>query len=144
MRVALKLARHAASIGEIPIGAVIEHEGKIIGTGFNLKESCQQASDHAEMIAIREASHHLGAWRLLNSTLYTTLEPCLMCAGGILQSRIPRVIYGASDPKGGAMGSLYNLHADIRLNHSVTVKSGLYEEESRLLLKAFFKSRRKR
>ncbi|RZA15962.1 MAG: nucleoside deaminase [Proteobacteria bacterium] len=142
MRYALSLAEAAALQMEVPVGAIVVHEGRIIGTGINLRESLKQASAHAELLAIEEASRYLGAWRLQNCTLYVTLEPCLMCAGVIYQARLPRVVYGAKDPKGGAVGSLYQLNEDTRLNHRYEVASGLLAADSARLLSGFFQRKR--
>ncbi|MDB4866090.1 MAG: tadA, partial [Cohnella sp.] len=117
MAEAIRQARLAESLGEVPIGAVIVRGGEIVGSGYNLRETRNDPTAHAEMIAIREASERLGAWRLLGCTLYVTLEPCPMCAGAILQSRVERVVYGASDPKAGCVGTLMDLLQDDRFNH---------------------------
>ena len=142
MNLALSLAKTAKSIDEVPVGALIIRNQEIVGTGFNQRESLQDSCSHAELIAIQEACRNLGQWRLLDCTLVVTLEPCIMCTGAIIQSRIPTVIYGASDPKGGAMGSLYNLHNDPRLNHSVCVYSGVLQDPCSQILKDFFKKKR--
>jgi tRNA(adenine34) deaminase len=143
MRHAIDLAKKAASMGEVPVGAVIVHNGQVIGEGWNLRERHKSALEHAEMMAITAASKTLGAWRLSQTQLFVTLEPCLMCAGAIYQARIPEVIYGALDPKAGACGSLYKVHEDTRLNHRFLVKSGLLAEECGELLKTFFRQRRR-
>lgn len=142
MRFALSLANTAAAYGEVPVGAIILCDGKVIGSGFNRKESIPCAMGHAELLAIEQASKHLGAWRLSDCELYSTLEPCVMCAGAIQQARIRRVVYGAQDPKGGALGSLYQIHHDPRLNHTIEVTAGVLAEEASLMLKSFFKQRR--
>ncbi len=142
MQYALSLAEAAALLLEVPVGAVVVHEGRIIGTGINLRESICQASAHAELLAIEEASRVRKAWRLQDCTLYVTLEPCLMCAGAIYQARIPRVVFGAMDPKGGALGSLYQLNEDTRLNHRFQVTDRILEQESANLLKDFFRKKR--
>jgi len=142
MEEAIALAKAAASEDEVPVGAVIVKDDTIIATGYNLREQSRCATKHAEIIAIEAACKVLESWRLTECHLYVTLEPCIMCAGAILQSRIPRVTFGAPDPKGGAMGSLYELHADKRLNHMVTVSEGLLAGESSLLLKDFFRRKR--
>ncbi|MBC7660314.1 MAG: nucleoside deaminase [Chitinophagaceae bacterium] len=142
MRYALSLAEAAALQKEVPVGALIVHEGRMISTGINLRESIKQAYAHAELLAIEEASRFLNAWRLQNCTLYVTLEPCLMCAGVIYQARMPRVVYGAKDPKGGALGSLYQLNEDARLNHRYEVVPGLLGAESSRLLSRFFQKKR--
>lgn len=139
---ALQLAQIAFSLGEVPVGAIIVKQGVVIGSGFNRRESDQCATAHAEVIAIESACKSQNSWRLTDTTLYVTLEPCLMCAGAIYQSRIGRVVYGASDPKGGACGSLYSIHSDVRLNHRFTITPNVLEEECSELLKTFFKQKR--
>lgn len=139
MLVALEQAKKAAVLGEVPIGAVIVYQEEVIATAFNLREKLQTTNAHAEMLAIDKANEVLGSWRLEDCTLYVTLEPCPMCAGAILQSRIPRVVYGAKDKKAGCAGSLYNFLQDNRFNHQVDVVAGVMEEESRQLLSDFFK-----
>ena len=143
MKVALRLAEFATTRHEVPVGAVIVHNGKVIGTGFNLRETHQDPTAHAELIAIREASQRLQTWRLTDCTLYVTLEPCTMCAGLLHQTRIGRVVFGASDPKSGSLGSLYSLHDDPRLNHQFPVTKDIQPEASAALLKDFFQQRRK-
>ncbi len=142
MDYALSLAEAAALLDEVPVGAVVVHKGRLIGSGINLRESTMLASAHAEFLAMEEASRFLKAWRLQDCTLYVTLEPCLMCAGAIYQARIPRVVYGARDPKGGALGSLFQLNTDSRLNHRYSVEEGLGAEESAKLLSGFFRKKR--
>lgn len=142
MNYALSLAEAAAMQNEVPVGAVVVRKGRLIGSGINLRESIKQASAHAELLAIEEASRCLDAWRLQDCTLYVTLEPCLMCAGAIYQARLPRVVYAAKDPKAGALGSLFQLNEDGRLNHRYGVEHGLGAEESASLLSGFFKRRR--
>ncbi|MBU9721516.1 tRNA adenosine(34) deaminase TadA [Bacillus alkalicola] len=142
MREALKEAMGAGQIGEVPIGAVVVSENKIIARGHNLRERDQQSIAHAEMIAISGACNALESWRLENCTLYVTLEPCAMCAGAIVQSRLKRVVYGASDPKGGCCGTLMNLLDEPRFNHTVLTTSGILEEECSSLLTNFFKELR--
>ncbi len=139
---ALRLAEFAATIGEVPVGAVVVKDGEIIGRGYNRREIEAQATRHAEIVALEEASEALGAWRLSGCTLYVTLEPCLMCAGAIYQSRIDEVIFGAMDAKAGACGSLYRIHEDARLNHRFLVSPRVLESESRELLQKFFRGRR--
>lgn len=139
---ALTLAKKAADLGEVPVGAVLVIDGKIAGEGWNLRETSRSALEHAEIMAIREASIKTNAWRLAGAKLYITLEPCLMCAGAIYQARIPEVIFGAADPKAGACGSLYRIHEDARLNHRFLVKNGLLAEECGEVLRAFFRKRR--
>ena len=144
MKEALKLAKSASEIDEVPVGAVIVKGNDIIATGYNLREHQQCATSHAELIAIQQACKNLNSWRLTDCRLFVTLEPCLMCAGAIIAARVGEVIYGAFDPKGGAMGSLYDLHQDIRLNHHPRVISGILSDESSDLLKSFFKQKRKK
>lgn len=144
MKQAIEEAKKAEAIGEVPIGAVIVHHGEIIGRGHNLRETTLDSTAHAEMIAIREASAHLDAWRLLDCTLYVTLEPCPMCAGAIVQSRIAHVVYGTGDPKAGCAGTLMNLLQESRFNHRSDVISGVLQEECAALLKDFFKKLRKK
>jgi tRNA(adenine34) deaminase len=142
MRRAIGLAKKAAELGEVPVGAVITLNDVVVSEGWNLRETNRSALEHAEIMAIKEASVKTNAWRLSQMKLYVTLEPCLMCAGAIYQARIPLVIYGADDPKAGACGSLYKIHEDTRLNHRFLVKRGLLAEECGELLKAFFRLRR--
>lgn len=139
MQKALHQARKAEALGEVPIGAVIVKDGTIIGRGFNRRESRNDPSAHAELIAIRQASRRLKAWRLLGTTLYVTLEPCPMCMGAILLARVERVVFGCLDPKGGAAGSLYNLAADPRFNHQVELASGVMQAECAEILSSFFR-----
>jgi tRNA(adenine34) deaminase len=141
---AIAEAKKAEAIREVPIGAVIVREGVIIGRGHNLRETTGDPTAHAEMIAIREASEHLNAWRLLNCTLYVTLEPCPMCAGAIVQSRIERVVYGTGDPKAGCAGTLMNLLQESRFNHMAEVVPNVLQEESARLLTDFFRGLRKK
>jgi tRNA(adenine34) deaminase len=144
MQLAIKEAKRAAEKGEVPIGAVIVKNDEVIATGSNLRETEQNALAHAEVIAINKACEKVGSWRLTDCTLYVTLEPCQMCAGAIIQSRIERVVFGASDPKAGCAGSLYNLLQDNRFNHYADLEAGLLEEQCGKLLKDFFKDIRKR
>lgn len=139
---ALRLAAYAGSIGEVPVGAIVVREGQIIGRGYNLRESSHSATRHAELIAIEAASSALKSWRLTDCELFVTLEPCVMCAGALFQARIKRVHFGAFDPKGGALGSLYQVHQDARLNHRFEVVTGELGNEAAALLRAFFKDRR--
>ncbi|AEI65403.1 tRNA adenosine(34) deaminase TadA [Corallococcus macrosporus] len=138
MQQALSLAREAAELGEVPVGAVAVLDGEVVGTGFNRREVDRNPLAHAEMLAMDAAARKLGAWRLSGVTLYVTLEPCAMCAGGLVQSRVTRLVFGAFDPKAGAVGSLYNLVEEPRHNHRLQVTSGILADESRLLLKTFF------
>jgi tRNA(adenine34) deaminase len=144
MRAAIEEAQKAAAIGEVPIGAVIVRDGEIVGRGYNLRETRKDPTLHAEMIAIREASERLGGWRLIGCTLYVTLEPCPMCAGAIVQSRIEQVVYGAVDPKAGCAGTLMNLLEEPRFNHQVPVVEGVLALECGQLLTDFFRSLRKK
>ncbi len=138
MKEALKLAEKARVMGEVPIGAVIIKEESIVGYGYNQRETKQQAGSHAEMTAIEQACRTLGNWRLENCTLYVTLEPCPMCAGAIVQSRIVRVVYGAADEKAGCAGTLMNLLNEPRFNHQAVVESGVMEKECGAALSSFF------
>ncbi|MDF2178958.1 tRNA adenosine(34) deaminase TadA [Aliiglaciecola sp. CAU 1673] len=142
MQHALELAKQAWQMGEVPVGAVLVKEGQIIGRGFNQPITHHDPSAHAEMLAIREAAEHVGNYRLLDTTLYVTLEPCPMCAGLLVHSRIKRLVYGASDAKTGACGSLMNLVDHEGLNHQVDVTAGVLAEECGTLLSDFFKWRR--
>ncbi|WP_134702856.1 tRNA adenosine(34) deaminase TadA [Ammoniphilus sp. YIM 78166] len=144
MLLALEEAEKAEAIGEVPIGAVIVRDGEVIGRGYNLRESTKDPTAHAELIAIKRASERLGGWRLLNSTLYVTLEPCPMCAGAIVQSRLDRVVYGVSDPKAGCAGTLMNLLQEERFNHQVQVSSGVLAEKCSGILKSFFQELRRK
>lgn len=142
MEEALELARRAGREGDVPVGAVVVRDGKVIGRGLNRREAWGDPTAHAEMLAIREAAATLGGWRLSGCDLYVTLEPCAMCAGAIVLARIDRVVFGAADPKGGAVGSLMNLVQDARLNHQATVVAGVKAEECGALLRDFFRARR--
>jgi tRNA(adenine34) deaminase len=143
MRLALREAERALAHDDVPIGAVIVHpSGEVIGAGHNERELREDPTAHAEVIAIREAARALGSWRLLNTVLYVTLEPCAMCAGAIVLGRIPRVVYGATDPKAGAAGSVLDVLSEPRLNHRSEVAGGLLADECAALLLAFFRSRR--
>lgn len=142
MNIAIEEARKALALDEVPIGAIVVHQGEVIGRGHNLREIGQNPTHHAEMVAIQQASEHLGSWRLEDCTLYVTLEPCVMCSGAIVMSRIPVVVYGAHDPKGGCSGSLMNLLHEERFNHQATIISGICHDECSQLLKDFFKALR--
>jgi tRNA(adenine34) deaminase len=142
MLLALDEADKAVQLKEVPIGAIVVYRDKVIGRGYNLRETEQDPLLHAEMIAIREAAMHLKSWRLEECTIYVTLEPCPMCAGAILQSRIPRLVYGAKDPKAGCVDSLYHLLNDERFNHQTVIVDGVLQEESREKLRSFFQSLR--
>jgi len=142
MRAALAEAAIAKSKGEVPIGAVIVHEGRIIGRGHNLRETSNDPTTHAEMVAIRRAAEQIGHWRLLETTLYVTLEPCVMCMGAIILARIPRLVYASRDPRAGAVGSIYDFSRDERFNHRVEVTEGVLGEECGKLLSGFFQELR--
>lgn len=142
MRQALALARKAAKLNEVPIGAVITCNNVVVAEAFNLKESTQNPIGHAEILAIQEASLLKSNWRLSDCTLYVTLEPCILCVGAIIQARVSRVVYGAKDPKAGAIESVYQIFEDKKLNHTPTIESGVLENESAVLLKSFFKALR--
>jgi tRNA(adenine34) deaminase len=139
---ALALARTAPSRGEVPVGAVIVRSGHVLGEAHNRTVTDADPTAHAEVVAIRQAAAAIGDWRLIDCTLYVTLEPCAMCCGAIVLGRVPRVVYGASDPKAGMVDSLGNLLRDSRLNHRCEVTSGVLADESSALLRAFFKERR--
>ncbi len=142
MRMALDLARQAFEEQEVPVGAVIVHSERIIGTGYNQREQLRDPTAHAEMIAITQAAESLGSWRLIDCTLYCTLEPCPMCAGAIVQARLPVVVYGTADPKAGACHSLYQITDDARLNHRATVISGVLMHDCKEILQEFFAQQR--
>ena len=143
MYMAIMEAKKAREIGEVPIGAVIVFENEIIATGYNVRETTQSTLAHAELVAIKEANKKIGSWRLEDCTLYVTLEPCPMCAGAIIQSRIKRVVYGAKDPKAGCAGTLMNLLDENRFNHQAELTTGVLEEECSSLLTSFFRELRK-
>ena len=142
MEAAMDLASRAEGMGEVPVGAVIVREGRIVAEGHNLTHTKQDPSAHAEMIAVRRAAEATGHWRLLDCTLYVTLEPCTMCAGAIVLSRIPRLVFGAHDPKAGMCGSLENLVQDPRLNHRVELTAGVCGDACGAMLSDFFRARR--
>lgn len=144
MREALKQAKKAYSLGEVPIGCVIVHEGKIIGRGYNRRNTDKNTLAHAEITAINRASRHIGDWRLEECTLYVTLEPCQMCAGAIVQARIPEAVMGCMNPKAGCGGSILNLLEMPRFNHQVNVTRGVLEQECSDMLKLFFTELRAR
>ncbi|GAB6153453.1 tRNA adenosine(34) deaminase TadA [Desulfosporosinus burensis] len=139
MRVALRQAQMAYEQGEVPIGAVIVKDGQVIASAFNEKELRNDSTAHAEILVIQRASEALGSWRLTDTTLYVTLEPCPMCAGAIVQSRIKQLVYGAADLKGGATGSVMNVLDTTLWNHKVDIVAGILEEECSDILKSFFK-----
>jgi len=138
MAMALEQARLAAAEGEVPIGAVIVCDGAVVAHARNARETAADPTAHAEMIAVREAAERLGRWRLTGCTLYVTLEPCAMCAGALVNARVDRLVYGAADPKAGAVGTLYDLSSDSRLNHRFEVSSGVLADECGQVLKEFF------
>ena len=142
MRAALVLARQAEQAGEVPVGAVVVKNGKIIGRGCNGPIGGHDPSAHAEMLALRDAAQHEGNYRLVDCDLYVTLEPCLMCVGAMFHARIKRVVYGASDPKTGAAGSVLNLFEEQRLNHHAEVQGGMLADECGNILSQFFAARR--
>lgn len=143
MREALKEARIALDKGEVPVGAVIVLKGEIIGRGHNQRETANDPTAHAEVLAMREAAQYGKGWRLTGATLYVTLEPCPMCAGAMLQSRIERVVYGIDDPKAGSAGSLINILQFPGFNHEVKITSGILAQECKDLLQDFFRNKRK-
>lgn len=143
MRRALELAQAAAALDEVPVGAVLVVDGVIVAEGYNERERAKDPTAHAELLAITRAARKLDRWRLVGSTLYVTLEPCPMCAGAMVNARIERLVYGADDPKAGAIRSLYTIASDERLNHRVAIESGVLAEESGELLRSFFKKKRK-
>jgi len=142
MRLALEEADVAFSEGEVPVGALVVINGAVTTKAHNLREKLNDPVAHAEIIALREAAHLMNTWRLTNATLYVTKEPCIMCAGAIVNARLGRLVYGCSDPKGGGVNSLYTLLTDKRLNHQVEVISGVLEDECGQLLRRFFGERR--
>lgn len=143
MDLALEQARTAFALAEVPVGAVIIHEGQVISQAHNLRESAHDPLAHAEILAIRAAAQALGRWRLTGCTLIVTLEPCPMCAGAVVNARLDRVVFATFDPRAGAVGSLMDIIRDPRLNHRAEVLSGLRQQESSTLLKDFFAPRRK-
>ena len=142
MELALQQAALAPPVGEVPIGAVLVHNHEVIAAAHNYREISQDPTAHAEMVVIRKAAERLRTWRLTDTILYVTLEPCPMCAGAMVQSRIARLVFGAWDPKAGACGSIFDIPAERRLNHRVQVMGGLLEQESRKLLQEFFRAKR--
>jgi len=137
----MELARVAESLDEVPVGAVVVKDGKIIARGYNTRETDKCATHHAEIVAIEEACRVLGGWRLIGATLYVTMEPCVMCAGAIINARVPRVVYGTRDLRFGAFGSLLNLAA-VPLNHTPEIVGGVLEDECREMLRGYFKKKR--
>lgn len=142
MRLAMREADLALVHDDVPVGAVVVHDGEVVATGHNERELRQDPTAHAEAIALREAARHLGSWRVLDTVLYVTLEPCAMCAGAIVLARVPRVVFGTWDPKAGAAGSVLDILAERRLNHRPDVDGGLLADECAAQLRAFFASRR--
>lgn len=142
MELALASARDAGERGEVPVGALVVHDGRVIGEGSNRTEELQDPTAHAEMLALRAAAAELGSWRLSGATLYVTLEPCAMCAGAAVLARIDRLVFGADDPKAGMCGSLTNLAQDPRLNHRIEIVQNVRSAECGGLLRAFFRDRR--
>jgi tRNA(adenine34) deaminase len=142
MRVAIEEARKALAHGDVPVGAVVVHQGEVVGAGHNEREHRQDPTAHAETLALRAAAQRRGSWRLLDTVLYVTLEPCAMCAGAIVLARVPRVVYGTADPKAGAAGSVLDVLAEPRLNHRPSVEGGVLAAECALLLTDFFAARR--
>ncbi len=138
------MARGASKLGEVPVAALIIKNDQILASGINLRETGKNPTLHAEIVAINSASKRLNAWRLSGCTLYVTLEPCLMCAGAIYQSRLDRIIYAATDPKAGAYESLYSVGSDLRLNHRPIIQGGLMADQSSRILKDFFQARRRK
>ena len=143
MSEALERARQAAENGEVPVGAVVVRDGEIIAEGFNRRETWQDPTAHAELIAVRQAAEAIGSWRLCECTVYVTLEPCAMCAGMLVNSRVERVVFGARDPKGGALRSLFALAEDPRLNHRIEVREGVMARECGQILTEFFRAIRR-
>jgi tRNA(adenine34) deaminase len=139
MQMALEQARLAPALGEVPIGAILVLDGEVLAQVHNFREVWKDPTAHAEVVAIREAAARLGTWRLTGTSLYVTIEPCSMCTGAIIQSRVSRVVFGAPDPKAGACGSVFNLPAERRLNHRVQVIGGVLEKESQELMQSFFR-----
>ncbi|WIV12620.1 tRNA adenosine(34) deaminase TadA [Proteiniborus sp. MB09-C3] len=144
MKIAIDEAYKAYSIGEVPVGAIIVNNHKIIATGYNMREILRDPTAHAEIIAIKKASEFLGGWRLIDCTMYVTLEPCAMCAGAIVNSRIERVVIGAKDPKMGACGSIINIIQNQSFNHRADITWGVMEKESSEIMKDFFRKLREK
>jgi tRNA(adenine34) deaminase len=142
MQLALEQARLAPALGEVPIAAVLVLDGQVLAQVHNFREVWQDPTAHAEVVAIRQAATKLGSWRLTGTTMYVTVEPCSMCAGAIIQSRVSRLVFGTKDPKAGACGSVFNLPDERRLNHRVQVVGGVLERESQELMQAFFRGLR--
>ena len=143
MAEALALAERAEAAGDVPVGALIVRRGKVLGRGYNRREAACDPTAHAEVLALREAAERDGIWRLDGATMYVTLEPCPMCAGALVNSRIARLVFGALDPKGGACGSLFDIPSDLRVNHRIPITKGILADESAALLRGFFVERRR-
>ena len=144
MRMALAEAEAAAAIGETPVGAVLVIGQEVVAAAHNMRESWQDPAAHAELLVVREASARLGRWRLQDATVYVTLEPCLMCAGALVLARVNRLVYGCRDPKAGALGSVYDVVRDGRLNHNYRITPGVLEAECRMVLQGFFDNLRRK
>ena len=144
MALALEAAEDAAAAGDVPVGAVVMAEGRVVAMRHNEREQVGDPTAHAELLALRDAASDLGRWRLSDATVFVTLEPCPMCAGGLVAARVGRLVFGAPDPRAGACGSLYNLCADPRLNHELPVTAGVLADRSSALLTAFFAEKRDR
>ena len=142
MKLALEQAEQAFAVGEVPVGAIIAHNGRVIAAAHNQREQLNDPTAHAEMIAITQAAESMNSWRLADCALYVTLEPCPMCAGAVLNARIPKVIYGTADPKGGAVHSVFKLLSDARMNHRAEISQGVMAAQCGEILKRFFQSRR--
>jgi tRNA(adenine34) deaminase len=142
MGLCLELARQGAVQGEVPVGAIVVMDGQIVGRGFNLRETTGDPTAHAEVIALRQAAEHIGHWRLIDATLYVTLEPCAMCAGALVNGRVGRLVYGCTDPKAGAVDSLFGIPTDSRLNHRLSVTGNVRASECAEVLRDFFRARR--
>jgi tRNA(adenine34) deaminase len=142
MKLALAEARKAEQLDEVPIGAVIVSDGRVIARGHNKRETTNDPTGHAEIIALRKAAKKLGSWRMPNARIYVTIEPCSMCAGAIVWARLDEVVFGATDPKGGALGSSYNLYEQKNLNHYPKVTSGILSQECKAILSGYFKKKR--
>ncbi|MCG6970625.1 MAG: tRNA adenosine(34) deaminase TadA [Gammaproteobacteria bacterium] len=144
MRKALQLAQHAESLGEVPVGAVLIKDNQLVADGWNRPISSHDPTAHAEIVVLRKAGHELQNYRIVDTVLYVTLEPCVMCAGALIHARVKRVVYGASDPKAGAGESVFNILQDDRFNHRIEVTSGVLAQECSQLLSQFFQARRKK
>jgi tRNA(adenine34) deaminase len=142
MQEAIELARRALEAEDVPVGALVVHQNRVIGRGYNQREKLQDPTAHAEMLALTAAAEYIGHWRLEDCTLYVTLEPCPMCAGALVQARVSRLVYGAADDKAGACGSLYEITQDFRLNHQVETVAGVMAQPCAELLQTFFRRRR--